>query len=39
MAALMWHSEEDEAAGCFSESDIRVIVLSRNQCLFDYKAS
>ena len=39
MAALMWDGEKDEATSCFSEIAICVIILSNDQCLFDYKAS
>lgn len=39
MAALMWHSEENKAISYFPETDISIIILSCDQCLFDYKAS
>lgn len=39
MAALMWHSEEDNAVSYFPEIAICVIILSSDQCMFDHKAS
>ena len=39
VAPSMWHSEEDEIMSCVSDTDMIVIILSDDQCLFDHKAS